>query len=176
MPKYRNVSDFRQALVINGNKKLMRPGDVIDVDKELRYVFLEQVSDDTPVTIGGASTSYSRLKNELEQLKSDKDNLAAVKTEAVEENIGAIQAAMNDLRQDVDDKINDAADGLSSDMAEIANNLKALKVIFEGFKESRTTKDAEQDEKFDKIVRRLEMLKSAVMTIEDAVYGEDEGN
>ncbi len=176
MPKMRNISDFRQAIVINGSKKLMRPGDVIEVDRELKYIFLEPVPEDTPVTVGVASTSYSRLKTELEQLKTDKENLSAVKNEEVEENLGAIQAAMNDLRQDVDDKVNEFSEGINSDISEINDNLKALKTIFEGFKESRNNKDIEQDDRFDKMMRRLEMLKSAVMTIEDAVYGEDEGN
>jgi uncharacterized phage infection (PIP) family protein YhgE len=176
MPKLRNISDFRQTVIINGTKKLMRPGDVIESPTELRYVFLEPVSNDTPVTVGSSSTTFNRLKTELEQLKQDKDSLAAVKTEQVEENLGAIQAAMNDLRKDVSEQIEGLRSSFTDEFRTIGENMTALKSIFDANKSKLDSIDKDYADKFDKSFRRLEMLKSAMMTLEDAVYGDDEGN
>ena len=176
MPKFRNISDFRQSVVINGVKKLMRPGDVIESSTDLRYIFLERVSDDTPVTVGSAITSYTKLRNELEQLKNDKDSLATVKTEQVEENLGAIQAAMSDLRKDVSEQIEDLRSSFTDEFRTIGENLTALKSIFDANKQKLDSMDKDYADKIDKTFRRLEMLKTAMMTLEDVVYGDDEGN
>ena len=43
MYKYKNISDFRQSLVVKGKRVLLKPDDVVESDTELMAVFLEKV-------------------------------------------------------------------------------------------------------------------------------------
>ncbi len=53
MPKYKNVKEFVQPLTVNGKRLIVRPGEVVSVDKELDLSFtpfLQKVTDDTPTS------------------------------------------------------------------------------------------------------------------------------
>lgn len=170
MYKYCNVSDFRQSMVFKGNRILLRPGDVIESDSELREIFLERVEDDTPVTFinGRYTRQVDRLAEKVNELEKDKENLAVAKTVDVQQNVSAIQAAMNDLRTD-----------MSEEIEQIRETVRALKEMYQGQKESLNKIKEDEEKNKDVVNRRLDILKRAMMTMEEELYGpleDSEGN
>jgi len=170
MPKYQNISDFRQSMVFKGNRILLRPGDVINSDSELREIFLEKVEEDTAVTFinGGYTRQVDKLAEKVTELEKEKETLAASNNINVENNLNTIQASINDLKND-----------LSEDLNQTREMVKALKEMYQGQKEfAQKTRDEFEKEK-DVIGRRLALLKSAMMTMEEEIYGpmeDSEGN
>ena len=163
MAKYQNISDFRQSIVNQGKRLLLRPGDVFESDRVLHDPFLEKVSDDTPITVreGRYVREVDKLAEKVANLEQEKENLAAVKTAVVEENVGALQAAINDLRSDLSEDIND----LKNKLTEIVKSYNDQK--------------EDHQKTVEVIMKRLGILKSAMMTMEEAIYGpmeNDEGN
>lgn len=72
--KYKNISEFRQSIILNGKRFLIEPNQVIESQRELKYIFLEKVSDDTPVTTPKASNrtlSFSEIKNTINEIKDN---------------------------------------------------------------------------------------------------------
>jgi len=129
--KYKNNSDFRQSLMVGGKRIMLVPGDVIESDRELKYVFLERVDDKTPVTAkGGAVSSLFQLQHKLEKIQTEARELKVSSSE-----VQALQDQITTLKE----QLNDA--------------LEAINAI------------KEQSEK------RMGMLKSAVMTLQEDVYG-----
>lgn len=178
MAKYKNISDFRHAVVLNGNKKLLRPGDVFESDKEFRYAFLEQVSDDTPVTVGLSNlmSNYTRLENEIESIKNEKEQLTSSTSQELQDSIFAIKASVNDLRNNLNNRIVKLEDDAARNNETLTENLVALRELFTNFKSNSSRKDEQTKEDFDTLFRRLDMVKNAIITIENVVYGDESGN
>ncbi len=129
--KFKNTSDFRQSLMIGGKRIMLVPGDVIESDRELKYIFLERVDDKTPVTAkGGAVASLFQLQHKIEKIQTDAQEQKVSSSE-----VHALQQQITTLKE----QLNDA---LSS------------------IEEIRLASD-----------KRMGMLKSAVMTLQEDVYG-----
>lgn len=129
--KYKNTSEFRQSLLVGGKRIMLVPGDVIESDRELKYVFLERVADTTPVTAkGGAVASLFQLQHKLDKMQTE-----AQESKVSSSEVQALQQQITTLKE----QLNDALEALTT-----------LK---------------EQSEK------RMGMLKSAVMTLQEDVYG-----
>lgn len=129
--KYKNTSEFRQSLLIGGKRIMLVPGDVIESDRELKYIFLEKVPDNTPVTAkGGTVASLFQLQHKLEkiQTESQEQKVSSSEVQALQQQITALKEQLNDALETVN----------------------ALR------------------ESSDK---RMGMLKSAVMTLQEDVYG-----
>jgi len=177
MFKYRNVSDFRQSVTVAGVKKLLRPGDVFQSEREMRFAFLEPVSTDTPVTVGTTSIPvFNRLEQELEQLKVDKEAASIANSGEIMEAVNRVKANMADLRKDLTEEIHGIHDSLESSFSEINEKIAGLKAMFDNFKTGSDRRDQEHTEAIERTLRRLEMVKSAIMTLEGVVYGEEQGN
>jgi len=170
MPKYQNISDFRQSMVLAGNRVLLRPGDVVQSDRELREIFLERVEEDTVVTFteGRYVREVDKLAAKVSELEKEKESLSVARTADVEENVGALQAAINDLRSD-----------FKEDLEGIRETVRALKEFHQSQKEAIQTIREEQNKEQKVVDRRLGILKRAMMTMEEELYGpleDSEGN
>lgn len=129
--RFKNTSDFRQSLMIGGKRIMLVPGDVIESDRELKYVFLERVDDKTPVTAkGGAVASLFQLQHKIEKIQTDaqEQKVSSGEVQALQQQITTLKEQLNDALETI-------------------NTVK------------------EQSEK------RMGMLKSAVMTLQEDVYG-----
>jgi uncharacterized protein YdcH (DUF465 family) len=129
--KYKNNSDFRQSLMVGGKRIMLVPGDVIESDRELKYIFLERVADNTPVTAKGASiASLFQLQHKLENIQKENEEQKVSSAE-----VTTLQQQITTLKEQLSDAL---------EMIETVKN---------------------QTEK------RMGMLKSAVMTLQEDVYG-----
>ncbi len=129
--KFKNTSEYRQSLTIGGKRIMLVPGDVIESDRELKYVFLERVDDKTPVTAKGTGvTSLFQLQHKLDNIQKEtqESKVSSSEVQALQQQITALG-----------EKINDALE------------------------EFRNTSEQAN--------RRMGMLKSAVMTLQEDVYG-----
>lgn len=45
MKKYKNISDFRQLIVIDNKRIFLNPGEIVESEKDLKYIFLSEVFD-----------------------------------------------------------------------------------------------------------------------------------
>jgi chromosome segregation ATPase len=157
------------SIILQGKKRLLRPGDVIESDRELREVFLERVADDTPVTNTGdyQTREVDKLAAKVADLEASKESLAAAKTADLNEGLGSLQAALNDLRGDLMEEINS-----------IRENVKALKSLHDSTQERIGGMVDKMDGENQIVERRLGILKSALMTMEDEIFGpsDDLGN
>jgi chromosome segregation ATPase len=129
--RYKNGSDFRQSLMVGGKRIMLVPGDVIESDRELKYVFLERVDDKTPVTAKTATvSSLFQLQHKLEKIQTESQEQKVSSDE-----VQSLQQQITTLKE----QLNDALEALS-----------ALR---------------------DNTDKRMGMLKSAVMTLQEDVYG-----
>jgi flagellar motility protein MotE (MotC chaperone) len=162
MFKYKNISDFRQSLVLKGKRVLLKPEDVIESETELKYVFLEPVDTSTPVTakpLENAPKKVDVLEQKLASLEKEKEEIAATQAKEIYDTVEEIDKVVKDLQNKY------------SDLAGVLTLIK-----------NRLDTTLEQAQKFEQTydndkkvyLRRLEMLKSAVMTIENEVFGTSE--
>jgi uncharacterized coiled-coil DUF342 family protein len=160
MFKYKNVSDFRQSLVVKGKKVLLKPEDVVESDTELKYVFLEPVDISTPTTITGAA-SVTKKVDALQQTIADlqKSNVSDVQLKEVFDTLEELNDAVSEIRN----KLNDFGGVINI----LKNNIDSISE-----KQNTITKNSEEDKKV--YLKRLEMLKSAVMTLEQEVFTGEE--
>ena len=140
MVKMRNTSDFRQAVTIGGTRVLMLPNDVIESSKALSYVWLEEVDDDAPVTVT-ASRRVSSLKNTVDALRTANADAVVTSKEELDELKKSIEESSLPLAEELDNTQRD---------------LIGLKEELESFKNT--------------VHRRLEIMKSAMMTMQQDFY------
>ncbi len=144
MPRFRNSSDFRQAVTIAGTRVLMLPNDVIESSSPLTQIWLEQVSDNTPITVT-PSRRVASLKNQVEALKTaNKDAVITGKEE------------LDSLRQSIEESANSVLENVNEELDKTQRDLKGL---FDDYQEFKKT-----------IMRRLEILKGAMMTMQQDFY------
>ena len=162
MFKYKNISDFRQSLTVKGRRILLKPDDVVESDTELKYVFLEPVDASVPVTATGANSVTKRvddLAQKLEGLEKEKEELAKSQAQEIYDTVEEVDRAVKDLQTKYND-LTGIIKLLKQSVDTAANKADALE------------KTNTEDKKL--YLRRLEMLKSAVMTIETEVFGPSE--
>jgi uncharacterized protein YlxW (UPF0749 family) len=127
--KYKSISDLRQSLVLKGTRVILKPGDVIESETQIKSVFLEEVPKDTQVTVN--------------------------KTVAVNKKVTDLQDSVDSLTES---KM--AVEELQRHVIELQSILKSLK--------------SNVDDNQAIILKRLEMLKSAIMTLEGEIFGEED--
>jgi hypothetical protein len=162
MYKYKNVSDFRQSMVVEGKRLLLKPDDVIESAVELKYVFLELVDSATPVSSTNATSVVKKvdvLQQRLEGLEKDKEELAAAQSKEIYDTVEEVDKGLKELQTKMAD--------LTGIVKLLKGNIEAVSNTVQGLANAST-----EDKKI--FVRRLEMLKSAVMTIEGEVFGSTE--
>ena len=146
--KLQNTSDFRQAVVVEGNRILMLPDDVIEANRLISYVWLEQVADDTPVTVT-ASRRISTLKSRMEELQNA--NADAVISSRDE---------LDDLEESIKNSANDVLEcalaPITNELDKTQNDIASLLANYQEFKNTMT--------------RRLEIMKGAMMTLQQDFY------
>lgn len=146
--KYRNSSEFRQAIVVGGKRVLMLPGDVVESSKELTVVWLEQVSDDTKVTVT-PSRRVSSIKTQVEQIKTaNKDAVVAGKEE--------LENLTKSIKESAEEAISESVGPLASELDKTQKDLAAITEEYEKFKET--------------VMRRMDIMKSAMMTLQQDFY------
>lgn len=130
--KLKNTSEFRQSLMVGGKRIMLVPGDVIESDRELKYVFLEKVDDKTPTTVkaGTAVASLFQLQHKLDKIQTE-----AQESKVSSNEVTALQQQITTLKEQLND-----ANGA----------IEELRAASE---------------------KRMGMLKSAVMTLQEDVYG-----
>ena len=168
--KMQNISDFRQSYVLGGKRVLLLPGDVIEVEREVSEIFLERVPDDTPVTFtaGRRVRKVDELVSKVQELENEKENISLAKTDEVMQDIGTIRALINDLRSDIGEEID-----------KVKEQNVALKSIITSHKEKYDNMVSEYEKEKETMNRRLGILKSAMMTMEEEIFGpldDDSGN
>ncbi len=151
--KYKNISGFRQVIVQEGKKVVVFADDVIEVSHELINAAFEKVAENTPVTFKARS---------IKKPASNQENLAIV------QEIRNASASTEDVVQAVS-KINELESTVAKSQSEQGTELSNLKKEFAEFKALA--------------LRRMEILKSAVTTLEfevgqlytDEEEGDNEG-
>jgi prophage DNA circulation protein len=162
MYKYKNVSDFRQSMVVEGKRLLLKPDDVIESAVELKYVFLELVDSATPVSSTNATSVVKKvdvLQQRLDGLEKDKEELAVAQSKEIYDTVEEVDKGLKELQTKMAD--------LTGIVKLLKGNIEAVSNTVQGLANAST-----EDKKI--FVRRLEMLKSAVMTIEGEVFGSTE--
>lgn len=169
MPKYKNISDFRQSIVIQGKRALLVTNDVFESSREHHEPFLERVPDDTPVTVQVSDGRYVRyvdkLVEQVAKLEEEKENINAVNTEKT--------------LCEVKDFFNEVKEQIKSDMDNMRENIKALRDMYTSQRNSLDELKKSHDDHVETSNRRLGILKSAMMTMEEEIFGPseiDEGN
>jgi hypothetical protein len=151
MPVYKSISEFRHSAVISGKKYLINPGDVINSPTPLSYIFLQQVSDDTPVTV--KSPFQNRLQQQVAAIQQEKEAIVTSSSSELEQ-----------LKQ----AFSQFTDKYESEMADILSQINSR--FTENEQADLANKQA--DAKFrEDTNRRLGILKDAVRSIEEEVYG-----
>jgi len=151
MFKYINDSGLRQGLRIKGKRIVMDDGDVIQSEVELMYVFLTDVTEENPETTIDSSnvrnSKFNKIKDSISDISVSDNDLKDMK------------AKLDSIEKKINKEMNDKFSNIDVKIEEVTENNKALKDVFR---------------KFDtKTNRRLEILKSALQTIQDDIY-EDE--
>jgi len=94
MFKYRNISDFRQSMVLDGKRVLLKPDDVIESSTEIKSAFLELVESDTPIT----ATLFELKKNPSNDDVQELKNMLKVLDEKYEKVISSIGRKLEMLK------------------------------------------------------------------------------
>lgn len=175
--RYKNISDFHQSIILNGSKRLLRPDDVFETDRELNFIFLERVDDSTPVTLGEKSSSTidkvkTDLEKEIEELKKEKESTSIATSDEIKELISKLTVSLEENNKHTEE----VSQTIDEEIRELRENLVSLKEIFSKNKELMLEKDKEVNDKIQKAFKRLEMTKHAIITLENVVHGDDEGN
>ena len=127
--KYKSISDLRQSLVLKGTRVILKPGDVIESENQIKSVFLEEVPKDTQVTVNKTVAVNKKVTDLQDSVDSLTESKMAV--EELQRHVNELQSILKSLKSNVDDN-------------------QAI------------------------ILKRLEMLKSAIMTLEGEIFGEEE--
>ena len=159
--KYKNTSGLKQIAVINGKKEIIPNGVVIEVDRDMIHPAFERVDDATPATFNKRVSKFVKndslesLQKQITAMKKDTDGIASLSeavalTDTLSKQVGELSQKTNDL-------------DLRDDIAELNANMGSMKEAY--------------DSKFDLVLKRLEILKNAIQTIElevdQALYGEE---
>lgn len=107
--KYKNTSELRQSIILNGKRFLLEPNQVIESPKELKYIFLEKVSDDTPVTplkLSDKQLPFFEIKNTIDEIKDNITKISdfdSLKKEVIKlnENINKFQEIINNFEKSI---------------------------------------------------------------------------
>lgn len=130
--KYKNISGFRQSIFINGKRVILEPDQVIESNRELKYIFLDKVDDNTPA-------------EKLEQLQSENK---LIDLQQKLEEISKHKFSVSDI-----DAIKQHIKHLEDKIQHIYQKIQELEI-----------------EQKQHIFRKMEMLKSAIMTLQEDVY------
>ncbi len=147
--KFKNISGFRQVIVQEGKKVVVFADDVIEVSHDLINAAFDKVPENTEVTFKARS---------IKKPASNQENLAIV------QEIRNATAASEDVITAVS-KITELESTVTKSQIEQGTELSNLRKEFTDFKAV--------------VLRRMEILKSAVTTLEFEVgqlYAEEEDN
>lgn len=153
MPRYKSISEFRHTVIIQGKKYLIGPDDVIDSPSSLSYIFLQEVDSKTPITV---NTPFAGGHQRIQNLKTQVDSKVQEANTSVDSLHRAFETFVAKYEKDMDDltkQINDRFE--ENEKSDLANKQADTK-----FKEDTN--------------RRLGILKDAVRTMEDEVFGPQE--
>ena len=155
--KYKNNSGLKQIAIINGKKEIIPNGVIFETERDIIHPGFEKVDDATPVT-------FKKLAPKL--VKSD--------------SLDSIQRQINDIKKDTSVSESVAlTQSLSKQVAELAQKTENLDLrdVLVQMQETMSNLKNESDEKFTMVLKRLEILKNAVQTIElevdQALYGDE---
>lgn len=174
MPKYRNDGDFFQTLTIGGKRTHIKPGDVFFSDRELDlkiYDALVRVPDDTvavaPIIKKQAVApvnmeSNKKLEDELNSLKKSIANLMT--QSAVDEKIKKAKEEILEKTPQVEAAEIDGMVGKVKELEDLCKILKDNKQVVDLI--DTVTKMSEE---LKVVLRRQEVLKKAIDTVNGAV-------
>ena len=152
MPRYRCISEFRHTVVIQGQKYLVGPDDVIESPNKISYIFLQEVDPATPITVKNAFMG-SRLQQQVSTLQKEKEQIVSTSStgldqikQQLESFIAKYDNDMSDLTKQINDRFEE------NEKADLANKQTDAK-----FKENTE--------------RRLSILKDAVRSMEEEIFG-----
>lgn len=148
MYKYQSVSDFSHAVFLGGKKYLIKPGEIVSSQTPLSYIFLDRVDDNTPTT--------PLIPHQSKQVV------------AVSEVSNTVSSVNNEVSS-IKEKLDAFIDKYESDMQ---NLMEQINKHFADIEQKELNKEKEQNLFQETVNRRLGILKDAVRTIEDEVYGE----
>jgi hypothetical protein len=142
--KYISISEFRHSIIIQAKKYLINPGDVIESPTALSYIFLQQVDDKTPIT-SKEPFSGGRFQQQVSSLQKEKEAISADASSNIEQLKRLFEKFIDEYEKDKEDITNQ----INNQIAGFETDIK--------FREDTN--------------RRLSILKDAVRTIEDEVFG-----
>jgi DNA anti-recombination protein RmuC len=155
--KYRSISEHIHTVVISGKKYIVRPGDIFESSIPLNYVFLEQVEDTAKPTTLRQST-FQSVKSKLDSLEQDKNAVNEKVSSQVNERVEYLADLIQQLKSQVSSDIQKVVDDVNESLSE--------------FKATQDHSTASIDEFKKTTNRRLSILKEAVQSIENEVYGD----
>lgn len=160
MAKFQNMSGFKQVVTINGAKTLIFPEDVIEMRDSWLQAGFDKVPDDTPVRITERTSRRSFASNDM--LESLQERLRELEgQEDTENKLGELSERLESLSDDA----LIVGEDVKKDVSELRDLVSALK-----------DQQAEQKQVNDTILRRLEILKTAIQAMEyelDQFYADD---
>lgn len=170
MPRYKSVSEFRHSVVIQGKKYLVGPDDVIESPNPLSYIFLQEVDKSVPVTVNtpfAGGHHIQNLKKQVDNLEKEKEQIAQAKVAEVSQTIASTNSSIDDLRRTLESFI-------SKYEKEMQDLTEQINKQFESI-EAAENENKKSDREFRDVVnRRLGILKDAVRTVEDEIFGTQE--
>lgn len=150
--KYKNTSGFRQVLMMDGKKCVVFPDDVVEVSRELINAAFEQVEDDAEVTYKARTIKKPSSSEEKVNFSDFENKIDEVKKQA--EVIA--KTKLSEAAKNTDVKLSELQASQANELSTIRSELTELKSV---------------------VFRRLEILKSAVKTLEYEVgqlYSDEE--
>lgn len=159
--KYKNNSGLKQIALIGGKKEIIPNGIVFETDREIIHPAFERVDDATPVTFKRLvpkfikNNSITDLQKQINSIQEDTKAISFLSesvalTEQLSQQVSALSKRTDDL--------------------DIRDDIKKLTNSFEAFK-------TENEGQFKVVFKRLEILKTALQTIElevdQALYGDE---
>lgn len=186
MPKYKNVNEFIQPVAISGKRYIVRPGEVIFSERELDtniYTFLAKVDDTAPVS----QITAAPQRKVVGAAKSDDVNALGQKLEELRQQVNACAKAI-DLENVVKhDDLNKKLAAVTQNILEqtphveeaeihaMAERIEQLKKMYEALDTNEEMKAAidkitNLNETMETVLRRLEVMKKAVETINQALH------
>jgi len=159
--KYKNNSGLKQIAIINGKKEIIPNGVVFENERAIIHPGFDQVDETTPVTFKKLipklvkSDSLDSMQQQIDAIQKDTQGIASL-SESV-----ALTANLSKQVSELSQKTNDL--DLRDNITELVNSIATMK--------------SESDDKFTIVMKRLEILKNAIQTIElevdQALYGEE---
>lgn len=147
MAKFKNVSGFRQFVILSGKKTIVGDGRVIEKEEGWIQHGFQQVADDTPVTV---VEGVSRLG----------------RTTPLPDTLEELQKRLQEVETSVEKSVSDEATKVTKVSTEIHAEVEELRNLLDGLGEGYNELKGELGGIKELVSRRMEIIKTAINVME----------